>query len=168
MSSQLSMHPLVIGPISLSPWSNFDKAWTAVMGYPADQFRFVPGKTPLSTVKETLGMIVLYLVVIFGGQRFMRTRPALKLNGLFMVHNFCLTVVSGSLLVLFAQQLIPSLYRHGLYENICGADGWTQPLVVLYYVSRIEDPEISASLLTRIAQLSYKVCRVNRHRIFDG
>lgn len=138
MSSTLSMPPLVIRQITFSPWSNFGKAWTSVMGYSPEAFKFVPGKTPLSTVKETVGMIILYLVVIFGGQELMRTRPAMKLNGLFMVHNFCLTVVSGSLLVLFAQQLIPSLYRHGLYENICGADGWTQPLVVLYYVSHIE------------------------------
>jgi fatty acid elongase 3 len=46
-----------------------------------------------------------------------------------------LTAVSGALLVLFAEQLIPTLWRHGLYENICGASGWTQPLTVLYYVS---------------------------------
>ncbi|KAG9243481.1 GNS1/SUR4 family-domain-containing protein [Calycina marina] len=136
MSSTLSMqHPMVLGPLNLSPWTNFNKVWTAVMGYPAENFRFVTGKTPMSTPQETLGMIVLYLVVIFGGQSFMRDRPALKLNGLFMVHNLLLTVISGALLVLFAQQLIPSLYRHGLYENICGADGWTRSLVVLYYLN---------------------------------
>jgi len=105
------------------------------MGYPAEEFRFVPEKTPFSTLKETIAMIVLYLVVIFGGREIMRNRPAYKLNGLFMAHNFCLTAISGALLVLFAEQLIPTLWRHGLYENICGADGWTQPLVVLYYVS---------------------------------
>lgn len=80
-------------------------------------------------------MIALYIVVIFGGREFMRNRPAYKLNGLFMAHNFCLTAISGVLLVLFAEQLIPTLWRHGLYENICGALGWTPPLVVLYYVS---------------------------------
>jgi hypothetical protein len=89
----------------------------------------------MSTLTETVAMIFLYLVVIFGGREFMRNRPALKLNGLFMAHNFFLTAISGGLLVLFTQQLIPSLWRHGLYENICGADGWTQQLVVLYYVS---------------------------------
>jgi hypothetical protein len=105
------------------------------MGYPAEKFRFTPGVTPFSTLKETVGIIVVYLVVIFGGREFMRNRPAYKLNGLFMVHNFCLTAISGTLLALFAQQLLPQLWKHGLYENICGADGWTQPLVVLYYVS---------------------------------
>jgi hypothetical protein len=120
---------------SLSPWANFDTLWTSAMGYPAGEFKFVPGKTPFSTLKETSAMICLYLVVIFGGREFMRNRPAYKLNGLFMVHNFCLTAISGALLVLFSQQLLPTLWNHGLYENICGADGWTQPLVLLYYVS---------------------------------
>lgn len=121
-------------PYILSPWNNFNKVWTSIMGYPADEFRFVPGKTPMSTFGETVAMIVLYLVVIFGGREFMRNRAPLKLNGLFMIHNFILTAISGSLLVLFIQQLLPTLWRHGLYENICGASGWTPQLVTLYYV----------------------------------
>lgn len=80
-------------------------------------------------------MIVLYLVVVFGGREIMRNREPYKLNALFMAHNFMLTSVSGLLLVLFAEQLIPSLWKYGLYDNICGASGWTQPLLVLYYVS---------------------------------
>ena len=135
-SSSLSSHaPVVIGPISLSPWANFNTAWTAILGYPAEEFRFVPGKTPFSTLTETVAMIVAYVVVIFGGREIMRNRQPYKLNGLFMAHNFILTAISGTLLVLFAEQLIPSLWKHGLYDNICGASGWTQPLLVLYYVS---------------------------------
>jgi len=38
-------------------------------------------------MKETIAMIVLYLVVIFGGREIMRNRPAYKLNGLFMVEK---------------------------------------------------------------------------------
>lgn len=135
-SSFSSYGPLVIGPISLSPWTNFDKAWTAIMGYPAHKFKFVAGKTPMSTLAETVAMIALYLVVIFGGREFMRNRPAYKLNGLFMAHNFILTAISGALLALFAEQLIPTLWKYGLYQNICGAPGWTHQLVVLYYVRR--------------------------------
>jgi len=105
------------------------------MGYPAEDFRFVPGKTPFSTLKETVAMIVLYVVVIFGGRELMRNRQPYKLNTLFMAHNFILTAISGALLVLFTEQLIPSLWKSGLYENICGASGWTRPLVVLYYLN---------------------------------
>lgn len=135
-ASQLSFHsPAMMGPISLSPWTNFDKVWTALKGYPAEEFKFVPGKTPFSTLTETVAMIAIYVVVIFGGRELMRNREPYKLNGLFKAHNFILTAISGALLVLFAEQLIPTLWRHGLYENICGASGWTQKLTVLYYVS---------------------------------
>lgn len=127
--------PIVLGPISLSPWANFAKVWTAVMGYPAEDFEFVVGETPFSTLKETVAIIVVYLVVIFGGRELMRERQPMKLNALFKVHNFVLSVLSATLLVLFAEQLIPSIWKGGLYENICGASGWTHPLVVLYYVS---------------------------------
>ena len=127
--------PFNLGPIGLSPWVTFNKVWTALMGYPAEEFNFVPGQTPMSTLKETVAMIVVYVCVIFGGREIMRNREPFKLNTLFKIHNFMLTVISGGLLVLFAEQLIPSLWKGGLYENICGASGWTQPLVVLYYVS---------------------------------
>lgn len=127
--------PLVIGPVSLSPWTHFNNLWVSLKGYPADQFEFVSGKTPLSTLRETTAMIVLYLAIIFGGREFMRNRPAYTLNNLFIAHNFILTVVSGALLVLFAEQLIPSIWKHGLYENICGSSGWTPQLTVLYYLN---------------------------------
>lgn len=126
--------PASTNTLKLSPWAHFDKLWTSVIGSSPDKFKFTPGVTPFSTLRETVAMIALYLVVIFGGREFMRNRPAYKLNGLFMLHNFCLTAISGALLVLFAEQLIPSLWKNGLYENICGADGWTPPLVILYYV----------------------------------
>jgi fatty acid elongase 3 len=129
---------MALAPIkleSLSPWNAFDKTWTAVMGYPADKFRFTPGETPISTLSESLTLIAAYLVIVFGGREWMKNRKAYKLNGLFMAHNFMLTAVSGSLLTLFAGQLIPTLWKGGLYNGICGAGGWTKPLVVLYYVS---------------------------------
>jgi fatty acid elongase 3 len=136
-SGFLSYGPAVIAPTSLSPWANFNKAWTVIMGYPAEHFKFIPGNTPFSTLSETLATIAVYVVVIFGGREVMRNREPYRLTGLFMAHNFILTAISGVLLVLFAEQLIPTLWRGGLYENICGASGWTQPLVVLYYVRYI-------------------------------
>lgn len=137
MSTKVLLLPLN-GVVKFSPWEAFDKLWTYVAGYPAEHFRFIPGETPMATLRETVGMIVLYYAVIFGGQAWMKNRPAYKLNGLFMAHNLMLTVVSASLLILFAQQLIPSIWKNGLYDGICGGSGWTQPLVVLYYVGFFE------------------------------
>jgi len=136
-ASFLSHSPVLSKPIpmSVSPWANFDRVWTSIMGYPAEDFRFVTGETPLSTFTETSVIIVAYLVIIFGGREIMRNRQPLQLNGLFKAHNFMLTAISGALLVLFAEQLIPTLWAGGVYENICGASGWTQPLVVLYYLN---------------------------------
>ncbi|KAJ9295608.1 hypothetical protein DTO271G3_6064 [Paecilomyces variotii] len=118
-----------------SPWALFDRAWTSVTGYPADEFKFIPGKTPMATLKETLIMISLYYITIYTGWEFMRKREPFKLNTLFMIHNFILTGVSGALLVLFLGQLLPSLWKHGVYNCICGDPGWTDPLVTLYYLN---------------------------------
>lgn len=106
------------------------------MGYPADQFEFVPGKSAFGTLNEAIAVTVLYYAIILGGREWMRNRPAYKLNTLFKIHNFILTVISGSLLVLFAEQLIPTIQEGGLYNAICGTGGWTKPLIVLYYVSQ--------------------------------
>jgi fatty acid elongase 3 len=133
--SSLSHAPVVIGPLSLSPWANFNRIWTSVLGYQAEDFKIIPGNTLMSTLSETVAMIAVYLVVIFGGREIMKSREPLKLNGLFKIHNLMLTALSGALLILFAEQLIPTLWRDGLYENICGTDGWTKQLAVLYYVS---------------------------------
>ncbi|OLN86790.1 putative elongation of fatty acids protein 1 [Colletotrichum chlorophyti] len=119
----------------LSPWRTFDKVFTSIVGYSANEFEFVYGRTPFSTLTEAMTMVVLYLVVIFGGREVMRNRKPLELNTLFKIHNLFLSLLSGALLVLFIEQLVPSLWRGGLYENICGASGWTQPLVLLYYVN---------------------------------
>ncbi|KAG4024936.1 hypothetical protein MFRU_077g00030 [Monilinia fructicola] len=136
MSSSIPFLPPV-GAVKFSPWEAFDRVWTSAVGYPAEEFKFIPGETPMATLREAVSMVVLYYAVIFGGQAWMKNRPAYKLNGLFMAHNFMLTVLSGTLLVLFAQQLIPSIWKHGLFDNICGASGWTKPLVTLYYLNYI-------------------------------
>lgn len=120
-----------------SPWSMFDQAFTSIMGYPADQFNFKAGKTPMSTMKETALMISFYYLTIFTGWKMMKNRQAFKLSTLFKIHNFLLTAVSGALLVLFIEQLAPSLWNHGLYNCICSAPGWSDKLVILYYVGNL-------------------------------
>ena len=117
-----------------SLWSVFDQSWTSVMGYPAEKFEFTPEKTFMSTSRETVAAIVLYYTTILGVQELMRDRPAFRLNKLFLAHNLFLTLLSGALLALFIEQLVPTVWRHGIYFGICGSGGWTKPLVVLYYV----------------------------------
>jgi len=129
--------PTVDRPFGVELWPIFDKAFTAVMGYSTNDFRFVAGKTPMSTLKETSIFIVAYYLFIFGGRELMRNRKPFQLKTLFLIHNFYLTAISAVLLVLFVEQLFPTVVRKGVFHAICKTDGgWTQPLVVLYYVRR--------------------------------
>jgi len=128
--------PTIDRPFGIHLWPIFDKAYTAVMGYHPQDFDFQPRVTPMSTLKQTAFMLVTYYIIIFGGRELMRNRPAFKLSVPFIIHNFYLTVISAVLLALFVEQLIPTLYRHGLFFAICDVKGgWTPPLVTLYYLN---------------------------------
>lgn len=104
------------------------------MGYPADELDVTPGATPLLTIKSTAMMLISYYTIVLGGRELMRSRPAFKLNDLFLIHNFYLTAISGALLILFVEQLGPTIWERGVFFAICGDGGWTKPLVTLYYV----------------------------------
>ncbi|KAI0124146.1 GNS1/SUR4 family-domain-containing protein [Xylariales sp. AK1849] len=128
--------PTLDRPFGVHLWPIFSKGFEYVAGYPADDFKFNPGKTPMSTIKETSIFVLVYYTIIFGGREFMRNREPFKLKGLFLVHNFYLTAISGILLALFIEQLLPTVVRKGIFFAICDHDGgWTQPLVVLYYLN---------------------------------
>jgi len=127
--------PTLDRPFGLALWPIFEKAFKAVKGYRPQDFRFIPGATPMSTFQATAIILASYYIIIFGGRELMRGRAPMQLNGLFKIHNLYLTVISGCLLALFAEQLIPTLARHGVFYTICAHDGgWTDKLVILYYV----------------------------------
>ncbi|KAH6655368.1 GNS1/SUR4 family-domain-containing protein [Truncatella angustata] len=128
--------PTLDRPFGIKLWPIFSKAFEQVVGYPADDFKFVAGKTPMSTLKEAGIFVIIYYIIIFGGRELMRGREPLKLKSLFLIHNFYLTAISAILLVLFAEQLLPTVVRKGIFYAICDREGgWTQPLVVLYYLN---------------------------------
>jgi hypothetical protein len=127
--------PTLDRPFGIALWPIFDKAFSAVTGYSPADFKFVQGKTPMSTFKETATVLISYYIIIFGGREVMKKLPAYKLNALFMIHNFYLTVISGVLLALFFEQLLPEVVRNGVFHAICHREGgWTKQLVTLYYV----------------------------------
>ena len=127
--------PTLDRPFGIALWPIFEYFFSHVIGYAPQDFRFTEGKTPMSTWTAMITTLISYYVVIFGGREIMRKRDALQLNGLFKLHNLGLTIISGVLLVLFLEQLIPTLARHGVLYTICKyAGGWTDKLVILYYV----------------------------------
>lgn len=128
--------PTLDRPFGLAAWPIFEKAYESIMGYKPQDFRFVPGETYLSTFKACTTFLIAYYIIIFGGREVMRGREPMQLSFLFKVHNFYLTAISFVLLVLFAEQIIPTVARHGLFFAICDhAGGWTDKMVILYYVS---------------------------------
>ncbi|KAK7911468.1 hypothetical protein PG985_013949 [Apiospora marii] len=140
-SSQAALYeswpvPTLDRPFGIHLWPIFNKAFELVVGYPAEDFRFEAGRTPMSTLKETSIFVVIYYIIIFGGRELMRKRDPLKLKTLFIIHNFYLTAISAILLALFIEQLLPTVVRKGIFFAICDHEGgWTQPLVVLYYLN---------------------------------
>jgi fatty acid elongase 3 len=86
---------------------------------------YVEGQTPISTNKAVGTALVSYLAIIFGLQELMKTRQPLKLTALFQLHNAFLTLGSGLLLVCMAEEVIPILWRTGLFNAICSEESWT-------------------------------------------
>jgi len=97
----------------------------------------------------------------------MRNRQPFKLKVPFIIHNFYLTCISAILLALFIEQLVPTLYHHGLFFTICDhAGGWTNQLVILYYVC-IDYIVGKRPVLTSIVELLDQIFGIARHR-FPG
>lgn len=128
--------PTLDRPFGVALWPIFEKAFESVQGYQPQDFRFIQGVTPLSTLPVTAAVLVSYYVVIFGGREVMRNFSSLQLNKLFKIHNLFLSIISFLLLALFAEQLLPTIWREGIYHGICRSEGgWTDKLVVLYYLN---------------------------------
>jgi hypothetical protein len=92
---------------------------------------YVPGQTPISTNKAVGTALVSYLAIIFGLQELMKTRQPLKLNVLFQLHNAILTIGSGLLLACMAEEVVPILWRTGVFNAICSVKSWT-PVCTLH------------------------------------
>ncbi|PIG87395.1 elongation of fatty acids protein [Aspergillus arachidicola] len=127
--------PSLDRPFGVHLWPHFSKAFELVAGYPADEFKFVVGTTPMSTLRETSIFVAVYYTVISGGREVMRNRAPFKLRSLFLIHNFYLTAISAILLALYIEELVPTIFQNGIFYAICHRDGgWTNRLVVLYYL----------------------------------
>ncbi|QLQ78808.1 hypothetical protein HG537_0B01560 [Torulaspora globosa] len=122
---------------NISLWDHFNCVASKVTSgrFVPNEFEFIEGELPLSTLPTVIGAIVTYYVVIFGGRAVLKGSKPLKLNFLFQLHNIFLTSASLLLLLLMIEQLIPMISRNGLYFAICNIGAWTQPMVTLYYLN---------------------------------
>jgi hypothetical protein len=128
--------PSVERPFGVYLWSLFSFLTHKTTGWNPDTFEFIQGQgLPFSTFQEVVAAIVTYYVVIFGGREVLRSAPVIKINLLFQIHNFVLTVLSLTLFLLLVEQLIPILVNHGLLYAICNKGSWSQPIVTIYYLN---------------------------------
>lgn len=135
-------------PFGVHLWPHFSKGFTALTGKSTSDFELVPGVTPMTTLQGTVASLLSYYVVVLGGRQLMKNRDAFKLQTPFIIHNFILTAISGVLLALFIEQILPTLFQDGVLVAICDArGGWTDELVLLYYV-RLSPPPSTLTTLT--------------------
>jgi fatty acid elongase 3 len=116
--------------------------------------QWTPGSTPLSTTPIVLTVMLGYLTTIFSIRAYMSGgggkgggkdgrdgkggRDPFVMNGLFRAHNLLLSVGSGVLLVLMAEEIGPVVLRRGLRGAICDEEAWTPVSFLLASYSTLQ------------------------------
>ncbi|KIY52723.1 GNS1/SUR4 membrane protein [Fistulina hepatica ATCC 64428] len=100
---------------------------------PRHYIQYIHGQTPLSTTPAVVSALTSYLGVIFGIQYAMKNQAPIRLNALFRIHNAILTTGSALLLTLMLEEIVPIIWKEGIYYAICHDDAWT-PKLEFYYI----------------------------------
>lgn len=137
-TSWIRVHvPSIKYPFGLELWPLFSKGFEKVVGYPAEDFRYIEGQTFMANGYKAMGVIAFYITFISVGQWILRKTNAapLNLHILTSLHNVSLTLMSLVLLLLLTEQLIPMIVEHGLFYAICDKEAFAPKLVTLYYLN---------------------------------
>jgi hypothetical protein len=129
---QFPTHPLPLTPMVLS---DFILANVPLPTLPSYLTRWEPGRTPLSTEKEVVTALAVYLATIFGIQAYMKDKQPIKANGPFQVHNTFLYVGSGILLALILDEIVPIGMRSWWFDTICSSRSWTSVRVGYFHAT---------------------------------
>ncbi|CAG7852288.1 Putative elongation of fatty acids protein 1 {ECO:0000250/UniProtKB:P40319} {ECO:0000250/UniProtKB:P40319}; AltName: Full=3-keto acyl-CoA synthase SPAC1B2.03c {ECO:0000250/UniProtKB:P40319}; AltName: Full=Very-long-chain 3-oxoacyl-CoA synthase 1 {ECO:0000250/UniProtKB:P40319} [Serendipita indica DSM 11827] len=132
-------------PSSMMP--NLANTLLALPFMPTDSFptyltQWQPGVTPLSTTPVVLSVIAGYLATIFTIRYLLKDKQAYVLNTWFRAHNIVLSVGSGLLLALMAEEIGPLVWKHGFRWAICDSAAWTPRMefyyIINYYIKYVE------------------------------
>ena len=119
----------------MAPLADFILAHVPLPSVPYYFTSYVNGETPMSTLQEVVPALVAYLVIIFGTQWFMKDKPAYKLQLPFQLHNVFLSSGSLLLMCLILEEVVPMVWKNGLFWGMCDNDMWTnvRPLRVILH-----------------------------------
>ncbi|OWB81547.1 hypothetical protein B5S33_g165 [[Candida] boidinii] len=129
--------PTLNHPFGIQLWPIFNHFFGVVTGKTAEEFQFKVGETFLANFPHAISIIIVYYIIIFGGQFILTKLNAkpIKLNGLFQIHNLFLTLASLILFLLIVEQIIPMYWNNGILYCICAEGAFTNKLVTLYYLN---------------------------------
>jgi hypothetical protein len=113
----------------------FDAFWKTAFGTSANDFVYKQGETFLSNPEQVLALCIGYLVIIFGGQKLMKSYKPIQFTFLFQIHNVFLTFVSGLLLALFVEELYYINREIGPLKTLCSAQAYTSRMDLFYYLN---------------------------------
>jgi len=119
----------------MAPFADFILTHVPLPSVPHYLTSYVPGETPLSTWTSVCAALVSYLAIIFGTREIMKSRPPQKLNALFRVHNVVLSAGSLILLVLMMEEVLPRMWRDGIFNAMCADSSWTPSLEFYYMIN---------------------------------
>jgi len=91
---------------------------------------------PLSSLRYPVGVMFVYLAVIWALHRTMRSRPPIRMKAAAAVHNILLTGLSAAMAVGTIVELIINARRHGFVSVVCDREktAMTGRLAVWFYV----------------------------------
>lgn len=109
---------------AMAPLADFLLAYVPI-SLPHYLTSYVEGETPLSTTPAVLATLVSYLAVIFGIQAVMKNQSPHKLTPFFQTHNVILCTGSLVLLVLMLEEILPIMWKNGIFNALCAEEAWT-------------------------------------------
>jgi len=129
--------PSLETPFGIKIWPIFNEIICFITrgNFIPNEFKYIEGKTFMSTNQEVLIGIFTYYLIITLGQLIFKKKNALKLTIFFQFHNFFLTIVSFTLLILLIEEILPILINNGIFYAICSPNSWNNRLVTIYYLN---------------------------------
>jgi fatty acid elongase 3 len=120
----------------MAPFADFLLAHVPLPSLPTYLTSYIAGVTPLSTWSSVCTALVSYLAIIFSTREIMKSRPPQNLNTAFRAHNVFLSVGSLILLVLIMEEILPIMWRDGIFNAMCAVPSWTTVSEMVHRIRR--------------------------------